>query len=633
MARNNTSPFVLPRDIIRMAFPQGTQWTELAQKPAETAWNEPPNWAPDLFGIAAYLLEHAGAYHHFTPGGATLGLSDLEMTLSDEERHLIQEEARLWREDPLHRPDFVRAAWKEIYGEGKSVCSALNKDKTSLPGWWRDALMLAAYADETCVHVGHTGANGPDVTAEWIQSVLVANANAEITEANGSSKSHPDQVSISEGPFSICLAASEDMFCVQPKGRTPDIGCTIRSMSQNLSLMPPTGVLQTGWRIVPSDSLGSPDKTPFNCLFVPYPYKINPKSFKVAPGGKKWNWFDVEQDWLPRNGADQAQFLEFIERLLQEASKGSGGTRINAIVFPEYALTWQLHEKLVAFIQERIKDEAAAKNGRIFSSLEFVISGSSSNCDGHSGNFVLTTQLVDVMSGAVKWKTAVHSSRNKHHRWQVTPQQIDEYNLQEGFDDVDGKALLPAYWERISIPRRRLHTHQFRDQSVLTTLICEDLARAEPVHKYVRAVGPNIIFVLLMDGCQLEQRWPARYAMGLSEDPGSAVVTLTSRALISQSNAKRQRDGETCPKWSVALARNPGGPPMQIPCPKHQEGVVLKFEAHPSEELTLDGRFKNTGWTWALGDQFSVGLERTGRDKELLEKIVKDYENAPEPAK
>lgn len=609
-----------------MAFPHGTQWDNLTPDPADTAWDEPPNWAPDLFGIAAYLLEHAGAYHHFTPGGVPLGFSDFELTIDDDLRRQVQKEAKRWRAAATHRPTFVSDAWKRIYTTPKSVCSAYNQDRTSLPAWWKDAVVLAAYADETCLHVGHAGSAGTAVIADWVQQVVVANANAAINGTATAGASHRDQVSISEGPFSICLAASEDMFCVQPKARTPDIGCTIRSMSQNLSLMPPTGVLQTGWRMVPSDTLGPPDKTPFSCLFIPYPYKIDPTSFAVLKGGAQWSWFKVDQDWLPRGDAEEAKFLTFVGRLLEEASTTPGGERINAIIFPEYALTWKLHEKLVAFIQKKSDEEAKRKAGRVYGSIEFVISGASSNCDEKEGNFVLTTQLVDVVNGAVRKKTAVHTSRNKHHRWQITPQQILEYDLKPGFNNGKGDDLLPAYWERVGIPRRRLNTHQFRDQSVLTTLICEDLARAEPVHKYVRAVGPNIIFVLLMDGCQIEQRWPARYAMGLSEDPGSAVVTLTSRALVARSNAKRRRDGDTNPKWSVALARDPGEDPKQIACPLSNEGVILKFAARESAELTLDGRFKNTGWSWFMESDKPVALKRSGPDKELLEAFVRDYE-------
>ena len=48
-------------------------------------------------------------------------------------------------------------------------------------------------------------------------------------------------------------------------------------------------------------------------------------------------------------------------------------------------------------------------------------------------------------------------------------------------------------------------------------LICEDLARQEPAAELIRAVGSNLVIALLMDGPQLNNRWPARYAaVGLS---------------------------------------------------------------------------------------------------------------------
>ena len=74
----------------------------------------------------------------------------------------------------------------------------------------------------------------------------------------------------------------------------------------------------------------------------------------------------------------------------------------------------------------------------------------------------------------------------------------------------------------------------FRRKSIFSALICEDLARSEPCHSAVRSVGPNLVFVLLMDGPQIASRWSARYATSLADDPGSAVLTLTSRGPSSR---------------------------------------------------------------------------------------------------
>ena len=49
-----------------------------------------------------------------------------------------------------------------------------------------------------------------------------------------------------------------------------------------------------------------------------------------------------------------------------------------------------------------------------------------------------------------------------------------------------------------------------------------------PLRTVIRSVGPNLVIVLLMDGPQLVRRWPGKYATVLSDDPGSAVLTVTS---------------------------------------------------------------------------------------------------------
>jgi len=80
---------------------------------------------------------------------------------------------------------------------------------------------------------------------------------------------------------------------------------------------------------------------------------------------------------------------------------------------------------------------------------------------------------------------------------------------------------------------------------VLTVLICEDLARLDPVNDLVRAVGPNLVMSLLMDGPQLTTRWPARYATVLADD-----------SRIRSSHSDKPWDGPAQPtSWEEALAR------------------------------------------------------------------------------
>lgn len=65
----------------------------------------------------------------------------------------------------------------------------------------------------------------------------------------------------------------------------------------------------------------------------------------------------------------------------------------------------------------------------------------------------------------------------------------------------------------------------------MSVVICEDLARPDPVGDLLRAVGPNLVIALLMDGPQIKERWSARYATTLAEDPGFSVLSLTSAGM------------------------------------------------------------------------------------------------------
>ena len=90
------------------------------------------------------------------------------------------------------------------------------------------------------------------------------------------------------------------------------------------------------------------------------------------------------------------------------------------------------------------------------------------------------------------------------------------------------------YWEHIGIQKRVLYFATLNAMT-WTVLVCEDLARQDPAADLIRAVGPNLLIALLMDGPQLSRRWPARYASVLAEDPGTSVLTLTSLGMAERS--------------------------------------------------------------------------------------------------
>ena len=114
----------------------------------------------------------------------------------------------------------------------------------------------------------------------------------------------------------------------------------------------------------------------------------------------------------------------------------------------------------------------------------------------------------------------------------------------------------------------------------MSVVICEDLARPDPVGDLLRAVGPNLVIALLMDGPQIKERWSARYATTLAEDPGCSVLSLTSAGM---SRLSRPASGVNRSKviglWKDAHSSTP----VEIELPEAVGGGIVAV-------CSLDGR-------------------------------------------
>jgi hypothetical protein len=161
------------------------------------------------------------------------------------------------------------------------------------------------------------------------------------------------------------------------------------------------------------------------------------------------------------------------------------------------------------------------------------------------------------------------------------------------------------WWEHIYLPNRSIDVLVFREASTLSTLICEDLARIDPCQQLVRAIGPNLVLVLLMDSAQRRARWPARYATVLAEDPGSSVLTITSLGLVERANAA----GLVETSRSIALWRDDSGEAREITLPEGAQAVVITLSGADSPQRTFDGR-GNSGeaYSWRLDGQLPVEI-------------------------
>jgi hypothetical protein len=172
-----------------------------------------------------------------------------------------------------------------------------------------------------------------------------------------------------------------------------------------------------------------------------------------------------------------------------------------------------------------------------------------------------------------------HIRQNKHHRWSLDERQIYQYHL--------GGALHPhiRWWETMEVPRRAVHFLELGDEIVLVSLVCEDLAQIDSVAEVIRSVGPTAVLTPLLDGPQLSSRWAARYASVLADDPGSAVLTLTSAGMVQRC---RPHGRDSSPV--VALRKNPVRGLREIPLEAGAQGILLTLCGDRATRRSADGR-------------------------------------------
>src|SRR6188472_184015 len=136
----------------------------------------------------------------------------------------------------------------------------------------------------------------------------------------------------------------------------------------------------------------------------------------------------------------------------------------------------------------------------------------------------------------------------------------------------------------MEIPRRSIDFIQF-GQITFCVLIFEDLAQSDTLPEVLRRVGPTLVFTPLLDGPQLASRWAARYASVFADDPGSAVLTLTSFGMV-----QRCRPRDYPASTVIALWKNPGGGIREIPLESDAEGVILTACVDRAIRRSADGR-------------------------------------------
>ena len=491
-----------------------------------------PTWPPDVFALVASFFHRTGAYCELLrswPPDKSPGKDPVEVW-QKQTREIGEDWVKSWvaKEDA---PRAIHDIWTSVTLDFQKSLQAITKDCEACSRlYW-----LLAAADEASREVGIppysvTGKKDP------IEEEFRFYAEGLLQRPLPGS--------------SVCREVHPLRARVLPKMHTPATGLGVRSLSLYLTFCPSTEVTPE-WIIAPFGTNPS-----LNLLLVPWPLEVVPAQFDMAQpadGEPAWNYFTFAHR---RKGTD---VVRLVQQLIARAEEIVG--TVDGIVLPELALTPPEHERM-----------REAMEGR-----RFLITGVGSRSEvGQMGSNQVCLDL----------PAAVPFYQNKHHRWKLDQPQIAQYGL--------GSKLYPAvsWWEHIPLGDRRVLFAALLPWLVMSFLVCEDLARPDPVADLVRCVGPNLVVAVLMDGPQLKDRWPGRYATVLADDPGCSVLTLTNVGMTDLSRpSSGPRRGRVIGLWKDAISRTA----TEIELPAGADAMLLSLSVILREEKTADGR-TDGGW-------------------------------------
>ncbi|MGB8498803.1 MAG: hypothetical protein WCD85_12500 [Pantoea agglomerans] len=338
------------------------------------------------------------------------------------------------------------------------------------------------------------------------------------------------------------------------KFNTPQSGLTINNLTQNLTYIRPAVKYDHHInKVEKSDYL----KKNYNILVIPWPFEVKDEYFTSSkkPESHMDSYFDFF-DYHPNDDFDDTHFLSFLLSAIKRVGV------VDLIVFPECSLSESQFKKLTTLLYEIFNKDAPSLLSGVYGK------------DGVNSKNSAVLGFVD--EDLLAFNTIV---QEKHHRWFLDRNQLRNYNLSGSLNP--GK----KWWENISVGRRNLRTLETAQGVILCPLICEDLARQEPVAQAVRAVGPNLVVSLLLDGPQIAQRWPGKYAAVLSDDPGCSVLSVTALGMTLRATGLGHP-----PSKDVALWSEPGKPSETLQVSSTSGALVLELDIEHTKMWSLDGR-------------------------------------------
>jgi hypothetical protein len=489
------------------------------------------DWPPDLLALTEVILERSEAYRFALspPFGAQWPPASLPGWPD-----AVTDAARHWSASAENGPSAVSGLLAQEWEALRTKAEAPLSDLTEARDWrlCEALLTLHAIADEACAGLGAA------LDAASADGVRYRARARELLARTGSLSRIPAH-----------------LVRVLPKAGTPACGSSARVLSRYAAVQVP-GV-EARWHKTPVRGLTTwPRDQKLNYLLLPWPLRIQESDFRPVAGP------------LQRLANDAFGFFEFTpsERLdLALADRTLAAARdlagsIDVVILPESAVD---HSEIDGLETLLARHEVTA-----------LVTGVREH-QAQPGRFPSNWVHIGVSVGG-QW---THIRQSKHHRWSLDDAQLSQYHL--------AGALHPhiRWWEAMEVPRRSVQFVELGGAVTLAALVCEDLAQADEVASVIRAVGPTIVVTPLLDGPQLNSRWGARYAGVLADDPGSAVLTLTSFGMT-----QRCRPVGRSPSRVVALWKGHGQLAREIPLDHGAHAILLSATIGRAIRRSFDGR-------------------------------------------
>jgi hypothetical protein len=484
----------------------------------------PIPWPADVFAVANLVLDHTEAYRYaVSPPPGRRWPPESRWSA------VVTAAARDWRRSLSSQgagvlPAEVQRCWDVVLRNARLSLAGLRHHAE--PELCEALLTLHAVADE--VH--------------RVLAVPVADEDSSfITRAR--------RMLAECGTFSH-LPASR--IRVLPKTQLTTHGLTIRSFSRYLALS--YEAIEIEWTTVTIGEGSWVEGRDFYTLLLPWPLVVDASAFRPVAGPLG---MDPEAFGFFAYQPTRALAPSFLSNLIDAALDDA--PRVDTVVLPESAIDRDEIGPIEDLLAER--------------GVPSLVAGTRQPPEGGrmARNYLHFGLLTDE-----GW---VHFEQDKHHRWCLDPAQIRQYHLT--------RALAPTrqWWEAIELPTRSVRIIDLGGGATTAAMICEDLARLDEVAAVLRRIGPNFVMALLLDGPQLAQRWACRYASVLADDPGCAVLTLTSLGMV-----RRSRPPGLPPSRTVAMWTDPTSGSTHLELERGASAMLTRSTIGSTTAWTADGR-------------------------------------------